>query len=785
MIILWGSKSPTADSLVEEYLAPHQVQWQFVNEGMMPPSQAGDTILAMGSKALANLQQASLIPKGRAIASTRGKMIEYHKRRFVLTYDPNSIWIDWANETMIRADMNLLRRIIDTGKEEPKLGDYQFRDNFNRELTHIGAGERYASVDLETLSLDPYKKSAFIVSIQVTAAAAEATVIRFKSRTDPKQPAMRMPDGTWKVLNKPLYKQITWLLNTDRVKVNGANLKYDHMWMWEHWGIYCTNQTFDTTIVGSILNENRSNSLNTHAKVYTPIGGYDDPMNEKYDKGRMDLVPDDDFLVYAAGDTDACQRVMLAMREKLIQDKLATRHFAKLVMPATRAFEKMERAGVVLDHEYYAKLEVELTVAQEEAQKAGLAIMPGRLRMKHIKKLKLTRAALISDYMFSPKGLNLEPFMVTEKSKQPSTALEHLKMFAGHEKAGPFIAALQEYKNIEKTLGTYVKGFLKHVRDDGLLHPSAMMYKGEFEGDSGGDGGTNTGRLSFRDPAMQTLPKHTKWAKPLRKGYVAPKGYLCVSLDFSQGELRIAACVANETTMIKSYLDGIDMHAKTGGALNGYSMAEMEKLKAADDGALYKKLRQGGKAGNFGLLYGMGAEGFVSYALATYGVVLTLDQAQVQHDAFFTLYPGFGHWHTRQKKQARMDKRVYSPLGRVRHLPLIASQNGGVRSKAERQSVNSPVQSTLSDMALLALVIFDERYSKDQPTWPDECRAVLMTHDQLGFYVKESQLDVWIPRIVEIMENLPLKDFGWEPQLSFPCDVEVGPNLAEMKEWTA
>jgi DNA polymerase I-like protein with 3'-5' exonuclease and polymerase domains len=324
---------------------------------------------------------------------------------------------------------------------------------------------------------------------------------------------------------------------------------------------------------------------------------------------------------------------------------------------------------------------------------------------------------------------------------------------------------------------------MKYLRDDGLLHPQAMMFKGAFEGDSGGEGGTNTGRLSFRDPAMQTLPKHTKWAKALRRGYVAPPGYVCVNLDWSQGELRIVACVADEQTMIRSYLEGIDLHAKTGGQLNGYSMEDMNRLKQADEGK-FKVLRQGGKAGNFGLIYGMGAEGYVNYAEATYGVLLELLQAANQRDAFFAMYPGLSLYHGRQKTQAHKYKRIYSPLGRVRHLPLIASQNGGVRSKAERQSINSPVQSTLSDMALLALVIFDERYSHNQPVWPDECKCVMMTHDSLTWYVKEDKVDMWVPRITEIMENLPLESFGWKPQLEFPVDWEMGPNLADMKEMT-
>jgi DNA polymerase I-like protein with 3'-5' exonuclease and polymerase domains len=701
----------------------------------------------------------------------------------VVTYNPSSIWIDWANETYIRADLGLVQRFYNEKTWEPPIGTYRYATNLNRELQNIKNGEGYASVDLETLSLDPFAKGVFIVSIQVTTKVGETTVIRFSGPDDPLQPARRIAHGKWQIVNKTLHRQIQWLLTTDRVKVNGANLKYDQMWMYEHWGLYNTNQKFDTTIVGSIMNENRSNSLNTHAKIYTPIGGYDDAFNDKYDKGRMDLVPNDDFLIYAGGDTDACHRVMLNLRSKLIEDKRATRHYANLLMPATRCFEKMERAGVFMDQDYFVELGKELEDKKQKCSDEALGLMPKKLYYKHATNPKLTRAAFISDYMFGAQGLNLEPFVTTSKSDAPSTAMDHLKMFADHPEAGPFVQLLQEFKDIEKTLGTYVNGFLKHVRDDGLIHPSAMMFKGSYEGDSGGDGGTNTGRLSFRDPAMQTLPKHTKWAKALRKGYPAPPGFVCVDLDFSQGELRIAACLANEKNMIQSYLDGVDLHALTGGTLNGYSMEEMERMKEAGDG-LYKRLRQGGKAGNFGLLYGMGAEGFVAYALSTYGVVLELKQAQGQRNKFFETYPGLTLWHTKQKNLAYEYERIYSPLGRVRHLPLIRSPNKGVSSKAQRQSINSPVQATLSDMALLAMVGFDKKYSFNQPTWPDECRCVMMTHDSLTWYVKEDKVDLWVPRIIECMEDLPLKSFGWEPQLPFPVDWEMGPNLAEMVEMT-
>jgi DNA polymerase I-like protein with 3'-5' exonuclease and polymerase domains len=79
-------------------------------------------------------------------------------------------------------------------------------------------------------------------------------------------------------------EQLKYILTCPQVKTVGANLKYDWIWLKKHWGIEITNQSFDTTLVGSLLDENRSNSLNNHAKIYTSMGGYDDSFNKKYDK---------------------------------------------------------------------------------------------------------------------------------------------------------------------------------------------------------------------------------------------------------------------------------------------------------------------------------------------------------------------------------------------------------------------------------------------------------------------------------------------------------------------
>ena len=134
-------------------------------------------------------------------------------------------------------------------------------------------------------------------------------------------------------------------------------------------------------------------------------------------------------------------------------------------------------------------------------------------------------------------------------------------MFSDVPEAAEFIDLYKQWNSAKKTESTYITGFFKHLREDGRLHPTAILYRGDYDG---GDSGTVTGRLAFKDPASQTIPKHTKWAKPLRKGYIAPPDCCVINWDYSQGELRVIACLADEPAMIQAYRDGIDLHLKTG-----------------------------------------------------------------------------------------------------------------------------------------------------------------------------------------------------------------------------
>ncbi len=756
--------------------------------GMPQPT----TILALGNEGREDLMARGLIPKNRTITSLRTQVIKLPvvQTPVMFSYSAGIHEIDYGKYVDLLADTAAAMRLCRTGSIEPLLGQYFYQYDLSQVIARIK--EQYeltskpvdTALDLETVGLDPYllpkdtHPGAYIVTIQVSSEVGKSTVVPFYNRQD-------MLD--WLAVPKNR-NDLNWLLNTNMVSMRGANLKYDLHWIAVQCKEECTNFKFDTTLVGSLLDENRSNALDVHAKMYTAMGGYSDYFDRHVDKSRMDLamaLDPQSFIKYAGGDTDACLRVSIAEKAELIKDPQLTGFYVNILHPASRAFEMVERGGVLLDMDAFQHLSSEVNKEIDQLLIKGKAILGGRLVAKHrdLDKrghLNLTKASLLIDFMFSPAGLNLTPKMFTEGStdddKTPSTSLEHLMMFKDDPRAKDFVGLMEAYGSATKTMSTYITGFLKHVRSDGRFHPSYYFFAGNKDE---GEGGTNTGRTSCRDPAFQTIPKHTIWAKLIRRCYIAPPGYFILENDYSQGELRVIACVANELTMIQAYLNDMDLHSVTSGRFAGYTYEEMMKMKNSTDEALVKifeDIRQLGKAGNFGLIYGMSAGGFDEYAYSNYGVRLPPGEAENFRNGFFDTYTALPAYHEEYKAHARLHGFVRSPLGRIRHLPLIKTPNRQYRAQAERQSINAPIQSTLSDMMIWAIAL------AKQKGWFVDTPCFGMVHDAKYTYIPQDNYLMYAKREQENMENLPFEKVGWKPQLKFVADGKFGLNMADLKK---
>jgi DNA polymerase-1 len=225
--------------------------------------------------------------------------------------------------------------------------------------------------------------------------------------------------------------------------------------------------------------------------------------------------------------------------------------------------------------------------------------------------------------------------------------------------------------------------------------------------------------------------------------------------DYSQIELRIAAHVSKDRRMRRAFLTGEDLHLAMAASLTG---------KLPQD--VTKEERKLAKAVNFGFLYGMYPKKFQAYAFENYGVEVTMAEAEVARQKYFSMFRDLEAWHDRQKRVAHNYHRVVSPLGRIRHLPDILSSDNGVRMEAERQAINSPVQATASDLMLFSMVQLQPQLD------PRSAFLVGTLHDAVFLQVREEVVTEVASVVKETMENLPLKKtFGAD--IDIPIEVEV------------
>jgi DNA polymerase I-like protein with 3'-5' exonuclease and polymerase domains len=792
MLKFWVSPKARSDAIAKTFgatlkaMRPNVPVHEFVTIGgepLMPGP--GEIVMVCGTAGLELLKAHGLIPKNRTLNSMREKpyRVSADGGYYFMTFDPGIIASEPAKRAIIDWDVRLAHRFLTTGSLDPVLGDYRWVGSFAPMIERIKA--RFAntglpvdvSCDTETMGLYPYEPGKEIITIGFTDRPHYGELLYLGPMDDPVDVD---PD-------EPLLNQIKWLLTSEKVKIRGSNFKYDLVWIAEKWGIECTNFKFDNALAGSLVDENRSNGLDTHAKAMSSIGGYADKFNAKHDKDKMELVALDDMLPYAAGDLDAEYQVADVLRDELLEDPQLARFYVRVLHPASRAFEKIERRGIVIDREKYAVLGDDLGRAIKKGEAAAMELLGGRLKAKFMDKIVTQRAegkspltpAVIKEYFFGPLGLGLKPMMLTGKTGEPSTARAHLRMFADNREAHAMCGLLEEIGSAAKTKSTFVDGFLRHVRHDERLHPSYMLFHGGFNDDESDESGTVSGRLSARDPPIQTLPSKTKWANRLRECYIAPPGMVVLVADFSQGELKVVACIAPEKTMLNAYDNGLDLHAVTGAKLGGFELAEFLTMKTCGDPvkeAVYSLTRAKAKPANFGLLFGMQAEGFRAYCWAQYSLKLTFKEAEGMRNAFFELYPGLLDYHDAMKKFVRAYQHVRTPMGRVRHLDTIRSWDRSVVALAERQSINSPVQGTLTDMMIWALAEIEANLDTE------ECQVVGMIHDSLIAYVPQAKLQHYAQQVTDIMKNLPLLDLGWVPQLLFTADAETGPNMANLSK---
>jgi DNA polymerase I-like protein with 3'-5' exonuclease and polymerase domains len=700
------------------------------------------------------------------------------------------------NERMFDADFGTLSKII---KSKFKLDyqskieqDYKWATNVDDLLARADAGEKLElSVDIESVGLRYYDPASRILCVQIADRPGRAIALPIDyNHTKHRAPASR-------ALRASIIAQLKRLLQHKNVSCFGQNFKFDYLFLKHKLEITVRDWTDDTICLMHGVDENmRDKSLDEITRQYIPsMQGYADKFNKDpvhLKKTRMDLVPPDQMLMYGCGDVDATYRCKNTLEAELKKDPKGYNCYKLVVMPALRAFGKIEHHGFRIDKKALKAFEKMLRKHQDTEYKAIRAMVPKVIADAEltphqkidkatgviIKHASLTRPGFLRAMLFThPRGLRLTPRVFTpstaklkdKKARVPSTSGKmHLAYF---ENEHEFITRIMEYIKNEKLLGTYVgtedvedgegvKGFYKYLFD-GFIRPSYLLHR------------TVTGRSASSDPNGQNFPKRGKLAKKYREIFVAGPGEVLLEVDFSQLELRIAAIMANDPVMLRLYREGADIHAATAAAVMKISLAEFNKLpKAVRDQKRFQA-----KAVNFGFLYGMGWRKFMNYARTDYGITFSEEEAQEIRETFFNLYKNLRTWHNSVRYYVKEKGYVRAYDGRVRHLPSVFSPDEMIASSAERQAINSPVQGFGSDLGLMALALLVKNVPEGK------VRIVGFIHDAIVAVAKEENALEAARLIKYWMEHIPLeKWFKFQSPIPIIAEASIGKNLANMIE---
>ncbi len=293
------------------------------------------------------------------------------------------------------------------------------------------------------------------------------------------------------------------------------------------------------------------------------------------------------------------------------------------------------------------------------------------------------------------------------------------------------IDLILQYRELQKLKTTYIEPFPSLVANDGRIHTTYDQA------------GAATGRLSSRDPNLQNIPIRTALGQEFRKAFIAEDGFLFVSADYSQIELRIVAHIADDKKMIAAFRNGEDIHERVAQTLN--------------------ISRRQAKVLNFGVLYGMGSLGVARAA----GV--SREEGKEFIAKYFKEFSGVAEYVERTKKLAHEQGYVETLFGRRREIPEIRSTMPQLQAAGERMAVNMPLQGTAADLIKLAMVRVYEAIKDNR-----DVRMLLQVHDELVFEIKKELVATLAPQLKNIMEHTH------EFVVPIVVDVKVGPNWADM-----
>lgn len=570
-------------------------------------------------------------------------------------------------------------------------------------------------IDCETTSLDPHQ--AQLVGIALALAPGEACYIPLAHRLPRSQANQEeSTQGLLLPLAAPLpqiplaqaLKALQPILADPSVLKIGHNLKYDLLVLHKY-GLQ-VNPIEDTLLMSYACDAGQnSHGLDELAErhLHHTTIRFADVVGTGKNQKTFDQVPLDQATAYAAEDADVTFALYQLLRKRLEEEHLLTL-YERLDRPLVPVLVEMEAMGIQVDPQMLKTLGTEFTQRLQALES---------LIFKEVgKSFNLASPKQLGGILFEEMNL---PAPKKTKTGMYTTDSDTLESLASQ---GFSIAQnILDWRSLFKLNSTYVEGLLA------AMNPKTQRIHTSYSLAS-----TLTGRLSSSNPNLQNIPIKTEDGKRIRQAFIASKGMQLLSLDYSQVELKVLAHMADITPLIEAFCQGQDIHQLTASQVFGVPLSKVDST-----------LRRHAKAINFGIIYGMSPYGLAQQL----GVAQTVAQQYIQ--AYFARYPGIQDYMENTKETARSKGYVETFWGRRIYIPRINDANTNLKKAAERQAINAPIQGSSADIIKRAMVKVPKALQNQRLS----ARLLLQVHDELVFEVPESELDVTIPVLKEVMEK--------------------------------
>lgn len=527
-----------------------------------------------------------------------------------------------------------------------------------------------------------------------------------------------------------LIEELRTFFENENIEKIGQNLKYD-IKVLAKYNIEVKGKLFDTMLAHYLINPDMRHNMDVLAETYlnyTPISITELIGKKGKNQRSMRDVPLEKQTEYAVEDAD----ITLQLKEhfeKELGEANTQKLFDDIELPLLRVLAAMELEGVNLDKVFLNSLSEDLTndIAKlekniyEAAGEAFNIASPKQLGLILFEKLKLVD---------KPKKT---------KTGQYKTGEDILSYLAkDHE----IIKQVLDYRGLAKLKSTYVDALPLQVEEStGRVHTDYMQTVAA------------TGRLSSNNPNLQNIPIRTERGRQVRKAFIPRnEDYTLLAADYSQIELRIIAALSKEETMIQAFKNGEDIHASTASKVFDVPISEVTRAQ-----------RSHAKTVNFGIIYGVSAFGLSNQTDLSRG------EAKDLIDTYYETYPKLKAYMSTQVDFARDHGYVQTVLGRRRYLKDIDSRNAMVRSGAERNAVNAPIQGSAADIIKIAMInIYNKLTLGNYKT-----KMLLQVHDELVFDVYKPELEAMKIMIKTEMEN------AYNLSVPLDVDLDIGDNWLE------